>query len=435
MGAGGRLSGWVLTCVAVAGSLTACGNAAQQVTHSGNTDGVFAHRVVLGALASETGPLPADFAPVVTGAQAYLDMVNAAGGVDGRRLDLAYTLDDQSSPSVDASQARTLVEQDHVFAVVAVATPSFSGGTFLAENSVPTFGLNVNAQWMAGPTMFGSNGSFLDFASPQLQAVYLAEQHHVHAAAVLAYNISQSRLGCQGVLNGFHRYGVPVAFEDLSIPAPASDLHADVSRMKRAGVDMVVSCMDLSGNVLVSQTMRQQAVTGVVQLWNDGYDESALTQYGRAMQGAYFFQPNAPFEVTSLWPGRYPGMDLFQNMLRRYAPGTRPSQAALAGWTGADLFVTGLRAVGRGVTRQRLVAAINKITSFTADGILAPVDWSSAHTSAGPINCSAYVQVRGARFVPAYGTGSSVFVCFPVPDPPSAPIRPVTPVPAGVPPT
>jgi ABC-type branched-subunit amino acid transport system substrate-binding protein len=105
---------------------------------------VYPHRIVVGGLASQTGPLPADFAPVLTGAKVYLDMVDADGGVAGRRIDLAYELDDQSSPSLDASQARALVEQYKVFAVVAVATPSFAGAAYLAAHGVPTFGLNVN---------------------------------------------------------------------------------------------------------------------------------------------------------------------------------------------------------------------------------------------------------------------------------------------------
>lgn len=415
-------------------TVAACGNASQQTSHAGNTDGVFADRIVLGALASETGPLPADFAPVVTGAKVYLDMVNASGGVDGRKLDLAYTLDDQSSPSIDASQARTLVAEDHVFAVVAVATPSFSGGTYLASQGVPTFGLNVNSQWTAGPSMFGNNGSYLDLGSPVVQAAFLAEQQHVHSAAVLAYNVAQSQEGCKGFVAALQGYGIKIGFEDMSIPAPASDLHADVNRMKQAGVDMVVSCMDVSGNVLLSQTMQQSGMSKVTQLWNDGYDEAALAQHASAMDGAYFFQPNVPFEVGRLYPGRYPGMDRFLAMLKRYAPGTEASQAALAGWTSADLFVTGLRKIGHDVTRSGLVDAINHIGSFTADGILAPVDWRTAHSSAGPINCSAFVQVRGSRFVPVYGTGRSVFTCFSVPAPASPPVRPLSELPAGVPP-
>jgi ABC-type branched-subunit amino acid transport system substrate-binding protein len=363
-------------------------------------------------------------------------MVNARGGVAGRRIDLATVLDDQSSPSIDSSQARTLVDEDHVFAVLPVATASFTGGKFLAAHHVPTFGLNVNPQWMDGPSLFGNNGSYISFTSSAIvQPAFLAQQRHAHAVAVLAYNIAQSQQGCRGMVNGLRKYHVPVAYEDLSIPAPASDLHADVTRMKQAGVDMVVSCMDLGGDVLMSNTMRATGMTGVTQLWETGYNEHTIRLYTKAMQGVYFTEPSVPFEVTRLHPGVYPGMDLFLKTLKRTFPRTMPSETALAGWTSAALFVQGLRMVGRHLTRSRLVHAINTIKSFSAGTILAPVDWRTAHTSSGPLNCSAFVQARGTRFVPVYGTPKSVFSCFKTPAPPTTkPISVLDPVPAGVPP-
>ncbi|MGA2519207.1 MAG: ABC transporter substrate-binding protein [Acidimicrobiales bacterium] len=417
--------------------LAASGNAPVTVSRSGNTDGVFPNRIVVGALSSQTGPLPADFAPVVAGASAYLAELNRSGGVNGRTIDLADSLDDFSSPSEDASQARTLVDEDHVFAVVAVATPLFTGASYLASHDVPTFGLNVNpnSQWGAGPSMFGDTGSYSDFSQPQLQAAFLAEQNHVTSAAVLAYNVAQSQQGCEGVENAFTRYGVHVGYEDTSIPAPAIDLHADVDRMKAAGVDMVVSCMDLGGNVLLAQTMQQAGLGGALQYWFDGYDPSTLSQFGKYMQNTYFLLSQVPFEVTQLYPGRYRGMDRFEAALRRYEPGTPPSGAALAGWMSADLFTTGLRAIGRDVTRTRLVAAINRLTNYTADGIEPPVDWKTAHSAGiGTTRCSAFVKVEGDKFVPVYGTAPSVFTCFPVVNPAGPPIVPVAPLPAGVPP-
>lgn len=432
-----RRAGPLLAAALVTAALAACGNATAPTGPSGNTDGVFPHRIVVGGLASQTGPLPANFAPVLTGTRVYFDMVNAHGGVAGRKIDLAHPLDDQSSPSLDASQARALVDQYKVFAVVGVATPSFTGAAYLADHGVPTFGLNVNpnSQWAAGPSLFGNTGSWTDFSSPQLPAVFLAEQHHVRAAAVLAYNVAASRLGCQGVINAFHRFKIPIVFEDLSIPAPASNLHADVTRMQAAHVAMVTSCMDLSGNVLLSRAMRQAGETGVVQYWFDGYDEQAVAGYRQAMEGVYLFLSHAPFEVATLDPGAYPGIDQFLAMLHRYAPGTAPSEAALAGWEGADLFVTGLRAVGANLTRSRLVAAINRLRSFTANGITTPINWTRAHR-ATPIqtNCAAFVQVQKGRFVPVYGTKPSVFTCFPVPAPAGPPVVPLTRLPVGVPP-
>lgn len=418
-------------------ALAACGNVPPVVSSTGNVAGVYPNHIVVGGLASITGPLPADFAPAMQGAAAYFDEVNAAGGVNGRTIDFAYRLDDQSNPSSDAAQARTLVEQDHVLAVLPVATPSFEGGPYLASQGVPTFGLNVNpnVDW-AGRTMFGNTGSYTAFSGLQLQSAFLAERQHVTSAAVIAYSIQQSSQGCEGVVKAFRRYGIQLAFDDLSVPVPAFDLHADVTRMKAAGVDMVVSCLDLTGNILLSHTMQQEGLTHVTQYWFDGYDESALHEFSSAMQGVYFLLSNVPFEVTTLDPGRYRGMDNFIAALARYERGTSPSEAALAGWQSADLFVTGLRAIGRDVTRTRLVAAINRISDYTANGIDAPIDWRTAHEPVnGPYNCEAFVQVRGARFVPVFGTPPSVFSCFPVSNPARPPVNPIVPLPKGVPPS
>lgn len=427
----------VAAAVLIAGALlAACGNAPLTTSTAGNTAGVSADKIVVGGLASLTGPLPADFAPAIAGAQAYFDTVNASGGVNGRRIDLTHHLDDESDPASDAAAARTLVEQDHVFAVVPVATPSFAGGPFLSSHDVPTFGLNVNpnVDW-AGPSMFGNTGSYTNYKGAQLQSVYLAEEHHVRNAAVIAYNIAQSVQGCDSVIYGFRKYGVHLAFTDLSVPVPAFNLNADVTRMKADHVDMVVSCLDLTGNVLLADTMREEGLTGVTQFWFDGYDETALHQFHSAMQGVYFFLANVPFEVATLDPGTYPGMDRFIAALKRYEPHTQPGEAALAGWQSADLFVAGLKKIGRDVTRTRLVAAINKLSDYTADGIDAPIDWRVGHMSGWPpYNCGSYVQVEGSRFVPVYGTAPSVFTCFPSPDPKHAPLVPITPLPKGVPP-
>ncbi len=144
----------------------ACGNAKPAVSHEGNVQGVTASRIVVGGVASLTGPIPAAFAPIFDGVNSYLDMVNAGGGVDGRRIDFKFPLDDGSNPSQNTDQVRTLVDQDHVFAVLGVGTPSFAGAGYLAANNVPTFGYTVSTQWAAGPSLFGSEGSYLAFTRP-----------------------------------------------------------------------------------------------------------------------------------------------------------------------------------------------------------------------------------------------------------------------------
>ncbi len=411
----------------------ACGNAKVTVSHAGNLEGVSGSRIVVGGVASLTGPIPADFAPIFDGVNAYLDMVNAKGGVDGRKIDFAYPLDDGSNPSQDTDQVRTLVSQDHVFAIVGVGTPTFAGASYLAANNVPTFGYTVSTQWTAGPSLFGAEGSYIAFTRPGPEPAYLAEQIHAKAVGVLAYNVSGSSQGCEGVAYEMKRFGIPVVYEDLSIQAPPVDLTTDVNRMKAAGVDLVASCMDLSGNILLSRTMHQDGMGSVAQYWLDGYDETAIKSYASLMQGVYFLIGHVPFESAKLTPGKYLGMDLYLTELAKYFPSDLPGEASLAGWVDADMFVTGLRLAGRDLTRTRLVAALNALTAFNADGIVAPIDWHFEHRTNGPVDCNVYVRALRGHFVPLFGSARTVFTCFEYPQSATAHRVVVIPPPAGVP--
>jgi ABC-type branched-subunit amino acid transport system substrate-binding protein len=404
------------------------------VSNAGNTQGVTPTAVVVGGVASLTGPIPADFAPIFDGVNAYLDMINAEGGVDGRKVEFRYQLDDGSNASQDTDQVRTLVEQDHVFAVVGVGTPSFAGASYLASNNVPTFGYDVSTDWTDGPSLFGSEGSFLDFTRPGPEAAYLAERLHAKKVGILAYNVGASEQAGEGMAYAMGRFHIPVAYEDLSIPAPPVDLTTDVNRMRAAGVDLVVSCMDLSGNILLSQTMRQDGMGSVAQYWLNGYDAQAIAKFSSLMQGVYFLIGHVPFESAKLSPGRYPGLDLYLSKLAKYFPGELPGEASLAGWISADMFVTGMRLVGRDLTRTRLVDALNSLTSYTADGIVSPIDWRLEHKHNGLVDCNVYVRALAGRFVPLFGSPSrTVFTCFETPQPQGARSVVVVPPAASVP--
>ena len=418
--------------VVAAAVLAGCTNASTVSSGSSNSEGVSANQIVVGGIAAETGPLASEFGPIFDGVQAYFNMVNAHGGVNGRKLVYAAQLDDATDPAQDTADARRLVEQDHVFAVVGVATPTFSGATYLAENKIPTFGYVINSQWFNQPTFFGQEGSYYNLASPGPEVSYLAHKVGARSVAVLAYSQTQSAQCAQGFVNSFHEFGIHVGLLDASIPFGVTSLSTDIQRMKAKGINFVATCMDLSGNTLLSTGLRQAGMGNVTQYWPTGYSESSLRSYASLMEGVYFFSSAVPFEAPALYPGRYPGMAQFLAVTHQYFPSELPNQVELAGWLNAQLFVKGLRALGRNVTRSGLVSAINNMTHWTGGGIQAPVDWKVAHSHGGPLDCNAFIQVRNGRFVPVFGTAPSVFRCFPYPQPKPPTLKSI-PLPAGVP--
>jgi ABC-type branched-subunit amino acid transport system substrate-binding protein len=412
-----------VTMAAILG-ISGCTNAKPIVSYAGNADGITKNSITVGGVASLTGVLTADFAPISQGVQAYFDMVNAQGGIYHRKLNLEYQLDDASSPSQDIDQVQTLID-DNVFAVVGVATPNFAGANLLVNHNVPTFGMDINPQWNGPSNLFGQNGSYISFSAPQTEVAYLAEQSGASKAAVLSYSVAQSQQGCEGVISGLKKFNIKVVDEDLNIPPPAFDLTPDVNRIKASGAQLVASCMDVSGNLVLSQDLRQNGLGSITQYWLDGYDPSYLSQSNNAqlMQGVYFLLQNAPFSAGLTNPGQYPGMAEYLKELNTYFPNSQPSMASLTGWLNADLFVTGLKKAGPNPTREKLIKAINSLTSYTAGGILPPVNWKTAHNSSG-YDCVSFVQVQNGQFIPKFGSDGSVFTCF-APNP-KIPITPIT---------
>ena len=373
---------------------------------SGQTDGVSAHEIRVGGLASLTGPLGDQYAPVFDGAQTYFDMVNAQGGVLGRKIKLVARLDDATDPARDVSQARALVEQHHVFAVIPVAAPLFPAGKYLGDHNIPTFGWNVNAEWSTGTSLFGEKGSFLDFTGPAPFYGYLAKKVGAKRVAILAYTASQSRDCATGAENSFKKYGFEVALNDSSLAFGTTSLDADVQRIKDAHVDLVTTCMDVTGNTLLSKTLKRAGLTNVKQYWPTGYDQEALSKFPDLYEGVYFRTGFVPFEEAASTPA----LAKFLAEMKKRRPKVKISEVVLAGWENGDLFVRGLRAAGPNPTRQKLIDALNSISDWTADGIEGPIDWHVAHHANNPTDCDAYLQVQNGKFTPLF---HQPFVCYP----------------------
>lgn len=73
-------------------------------------DGVSKTSITIGQSVTLTGPGASLAVPFHQGAKMYFDRVNAAGGINGRKLELV-TLDDTGNPAVAASNTRKLLDQ------------------------------------------------------------------------------------------------------------------------------------------------------------------------------------------------------------------------------------------------------------------------------------------------------------------------------------
>jgi Periplasmic binding protein len=146
------------------------------------------------------------------------------------------------------------------------------------------------------------------------------------------------------------------------------------------------------------------------------------------MQGVYFDISHVPFTASQ---SEYPGLKLYVTEMKKYEPNYVDDEVAIQGWESAALFVEGVKMAGSNLTQANVIKADNSITSFTAGGLTAPINWKDAgHSGHAPPYCSAFIKVKGDKYVATLNTGKNVFNCFESISPKK---NPVFPLPAGTP--
>ena len=205
--------------------------------------------------------------------------------------------------------------------------------------------------------------------------------------------------------------GIDVSYEDLDASLGGNFTSA-AQQIAAHHSDFLVSCIEDSDDISLTRALQQYGVH-IDQLWLNGYNQALLDQYQSLMQGVYIDANGfVPFAAPALFPGAYPGMEQYLTVMRKYEPSDVTNQLAMQGWQSAALFTEGLKLAGSNPTPQAVIAPTNRLTGFTAGGVSAPVNWTTAHTTQSFPICPSFVQVKGAKFVPVTSTGHQVFICF-----------------------
>jgi ABC-type branched-subunit amino acid transport system substrate-binding protein len=392
--------------VALLAGVVARGGTAGAATAS--APGVTSNSITVGTLSTQTGAISANFSSLIYGEEGYFKYINARGGINGRKINLKYTLDDGGNPSQFNQLANTLINQDHVFAITGVASAFFSPNVF-TEAKIPTYGYNVSDNWEGPTNLFAAGGSVQYLPAEGPETAFVAKQTKSTKIAFVAYNVPTSAGACSAAAFSMAAAGYKVVYTDLKVNYPGTTVATDVQRMKQVGANMVISCMDVQGNITMARAIKQYGLN-MTQLWFSGNDQDTLTQNQSLMQGVYFDIQHVPFTASV---SAYPGLKTYLTAMKKYEPKYVYDEVAIQGWESAALFAAGVKAAGNNLTQANVIAQTNKLTAFTANGLTSPVNWKSAgHTGHAPPYCSAYIQAKGTQYVPVFNKGKSVFQCF-----------------------
>ncbi len=372
--------------------------------------GVSATTITLGNVVSQTNAFdPRAFVGPLYGVVAYVDWVNAHGGVNGRQLRLARC-DDGGTGQQNTTCVHQLVDQDKVFALVSNAMLSYAGASYVNAKGVPDVGSQpidpVYAQYPHLWDIYGENyprdGSQMGFGGKLYGGTEVYRYFKVHVpntpldAGVVYYNQADSQRYGQYIAKGLQAEGYRVTQKQVNFALP--DFDSAVLAMKQAGVRYVYDSLDRMGSERLCKAMDDHQLDATRVVTTQAWEESVASDYSDAphCRNAMYATGNTRnYEDTS-----YPGVADFRAQMARehMNDSTHLSDWALEGWAGAQWMVDAMRSCGQDLTRRCVEAFLARPAPYDGHGLLTPRSFVKASSPPSHMtNCINVVRWQDGR--------------------------------------
>jgi branched-chain amino acid transport system substrate-binding protein len=360
----------VLAAVLLAAGCSS-GNSSSSGGGGGNTPGVTDTEILVGTHMPLTGPAAAGYSKIAPATKAYFDYVNANGGVNGRKITYKI-MDDTYNPATTQQVVRQLVLQDKVFAILnGLGTPTHTGVLdFLKTNRVPDlFVASGSRSWNQPdkyPGTFGFNPDYT--VEGKILATYVKSSLAGKKVCFLGQDDDFGR----DSLAGIEKVLGPVAAKQ-SYVVSNPNVGPQMGALKAAGCQVVMLATVPGFTALSIGTAAKIGFKPQFVVSNVGSDPTTLAKtLGAAaplLEGvvAANYLPLATDDAN-------PWIQLYKKVNTQYNNNADFDNNIVYGMSVGYLFVQSLQAAGKDLTRDSLIAAVEK-NGFTGPG-LTPLRYS-----------------------------------------------------------
>lgn len=325
--------------------------------------GVTEREIVIGQSITLQGGKNAYGTAAHMGAKVYFDGVNAAGGVNGRRLVLK-TLDDDNKSATAEANARKLADEGAFLLFGSVeGGPSTAVMKVAAEKKLPLFGP------MAGPPALRRP------LQPLVFPVRAEHREEFRALMVWGKNLGMKSVGffhVEGANGQEHLKNVNLIAAELGLQVVLAlpfksdigeaELDAMVARIGQARPDMFFNHGSAGLYEKLVRKARQAGQKTTFMAVNSGSSQIAKG-LGPLAQGMVFAQV-----VPSPWERKREITREYQEAMRRAHPEAEFSYGSMEGFLTAKALVLALRSAGRDLSRASLLRALEG-ASFDLGGL------------------------------------------------------------------
>ncbi|MCL9762611.1 ABC transporter substrate-binding protein [Frankia sp. AiPa1] len=350
------------------------------------------NEIRLGLLMPDSGVLAAGFQAARAGVDARIGAVNAAGGINGRKIVYSWR-DDAGTAQGNLIGAHDLVDQQGVFGMLEFTPVASGGAAYLAEQGVPVVGLATEQVWTTNRNMFAvmnAAGTAVDTYGRAVAARGGGAAYLVRAGISAPVSGTADR-----VAQSLQAAGVRVVGNSPYL-AGADSVTELARRIVDSGADAVVTMLAAPAMPALLAAIEAAGGEPDVVLAIGAYDRGLLRPGDPSLAGMLVPVSYRPFEVGGPPTVRY------LDAMHRYAPqlADPDQESPLVSYIDADLFLRGLRAAGPCPTRGAFLAAMRGLTGYDADGLLGPTNVALAQAHPGACFGLLRVNAAGTAFDP-----------------------------------
>ena len=360
--------------------------------------------IKIGIICSCTGPLASSTSVGPPSYEAWADLVNAAGGINGHKIQVIVK-DDAFNPSTSLSEAESLVGQDHVIALVDGSDVDAVWSTYAKQQSVPVIGVVSSSEPFYSNSDFFAEGQTED----QLFDAIVGAAKKVNAKSLALFYCAEAATCQQGVAplrTTASALGVPLVY-DASISASAPNYTAQCLAAKQAGAQAVFIADAVGVVASAAQSCAQQGYTPPVVVDGESLALTMKSQNGLT-KDTIFEMPNASPTST------IPAIKQMTAAFNKYKPGLTKqanySEINVQAWAGGELFEAAAKAGKLGAngstpTSAQLYKGLYALHGDTLNGLAPPLTFVKGKPN--PVDCWAnYVLLKNGKFTTPFGTGT-----------------------------
>ena len=334
-------------------------------------------KIVLGQSAAMTGPAAQLGIQFQAGAKLLFDKVNAAGGVNGKTIELK-TLDDGYEPERCGANTRKLIDED-VFSLFGyIGTPTSVVALPLATNArIPFLAPFTGAQSLRDPFnryAFHVRASYFDETARIVNQLYAVGMKNI---AVFYQNDAYGQAGLAGV----NRALAAVNSKPVALATVERNSVDVANAVKTIGAARPEAVVQISAYKSCAAYIREARKAG------SGSQFFNVSFVGTAALASELGQDARGVVVSQVMPFPFAAVTPLSAEFVKAAPAGKVdlNYSSMEGYVAAKVFVEALRRAGNNPTRDALITSMESLREFNLGGFF--VDFSpTKHTGSSYVD-------------------------------------------------